>query len=96
MLAAGQLEIVENCHKRVCGPRRISGNLHSEFSNRLAEFAIPLYHPKGTVLFVEGQASRGVFILCSGRVKLFTSSANGKTAILRFAIQGKYSVWLER
>src|SRR5271167_398310 len=89
MLAARQLAIVENCQKRVYGPRRISGNLPSEFSNRLAEFAIPLYHPKGTVLFVEGQPPRGVFILCSGRVKLFTSSADGKTAILRFAQPGE-------
>lgn len=89
MLAVRQLEIVENRQKRVCRPRRVSGNLSSEFSNRLAKFAIPLYHPKGTVLFVEGQPSRGVFILCSGRVKLFTSSADGKTAILRFAQPGE-------
>jgi CRP/FNR family transcriptional regulator len=67
----------------------MSGNLSSESSNRLAAFSIPLYHPKGTVLFVEGQPSRGVFILCSGRVKLFTSSADGKTVILRFAQPGE-------
>jgi CRP/FNR family transcriptional regulator len=89
MLAARQLEIVENCDKRVYRPRRLSGNLSSEFLNRLAALAIPAYHPKGTVLFVEGEPSRGVFILCSGRVKLFTSSAGGKTMILRFAHPGE-------
>jgi CRP/FNR family transcriptional regulator, cyclic AMP receptor protein len=89
MLAACQREIIGNCHRRVYRLRRKSGNLSSEFFNRLAALAIPAYHPKGTVLFVEGEPSRGVFILCSGRVKLFMSSANGKTVILRFAHPGE-------
>jgi CRP/FNR family transcriptional regulator, cyclic AMP receptor protein len=89
MLAARRLEIVENCHERSLRARKNSGIVSSELVNGLATFAIPLYHPKGTVLFVEGQPSRGVFILCSGRVKLFTSSAAGKMLILRFAGPGE-------
>jgi len=89
MLAARQLEIVENRHKRSYRPRRKSGNFSSEVVHRLAALAIPVYHPKGAALFVEGQPSRGVFILYSGRVKLFTSSADGKTFILRFADPGE-------
>jgi CRP/FNR family transcriptional regulator len=27
-------------------------------------------YPKGALLFVEGQPARGVYLLCSGRVKL--------------------------
>jgi CRP/FNR family transcriptional regulator len=57
--------------------------------NRLATFAVPVHHPKGAALFIEGQPPRGVFILYSGRVKLFTSSAAGKTFILRFADPGE-------
>jgi len=89
MLAARQLEIVENCRKRAYQPLKESGDISSEVVRRLGASAIPAYHPKGTILFVEGQPSRGVFILCSGRVKLFTSSADGKTVILRFAIPGE-------
>jgi CRP/FNR family transcriptional regulator, cyclic AMP receptor protein len=89
VLAARQLEIVENCCKRVYGPRRRNSNLSSEFFDKLAAFAIPAYHSKGTVLFVEGEPSRGIFIICSGRVKLFTSSADGKTVILKFAHPGE-------
>jgi len=89
MLAARQLEIVENCRKRAYQPLEESGDISSEVVRRLGAFAIPAYHPKGTILFVEGQPSRGVFILCSGCVKLFTSSAEGKTVILRFAIPGE-------
>jgi CRP/FNR family transcriptional regulator, cyclic AMP receptor protein len=42
-------------------------------------------YPPSAVLFVEGQAPRGVFVLCQGRVKLSLSSSDGKTLILRIA-----------
>ena len=45
--------------------------------------------PQGAVLFVEGQAPRGVYIICSGRVKLTTTSRDGKTLILRIAQAGE-------
>jgi CRP/FNR family transcriptional regulator len=41
------------------------------------------------MLFVEGQSPRGVFILCSGKVKLSTSSSDGKTLILRISELGE-------
>jgi CRP/FNR family transcriptional regulator len=46
-------------------------------------------YPQGAVLFVEGQAPRGVYIVCSGRVKLSTTSRDGKTLILRIAHAGE-------
>ena len=39
--------------------------------------------PAGAILFVEGQASRGMFVLCSGKVKLSTTSREGKILILK-------------
>ncbi|MBZ5682607.1 MAG: Crp/Fnr family transcriptional regulator [Acidobacteriia bacterium] len=39
--------------------------------------------PARAILFVEGQASRGMFVLCSGRVKLSTTSREGKVLILK-------------
>src|ERR1700704_661646 len=45
--------------------------------------------PQGAVLFVEGQSPRGVYIICSGRVKLTTTSRDGKTLILRIAQAGE-------
>jgi CRP/FNR family transcriptional regulator, cyclic AMP receptor protein len=41
-----------------------------------------------TTLFVEGQRPRGVFLLCSGRAKLSTSSSSGKTIITRISEAG--------
>jgi CRP/FNR family transcriptional regulator, cyclic AMP receptor protein len=46
-------------------------------------------YPQGAVLFVEGQAPRGVYVICSGRVKLTTTSRDGKTLILRIADAGE-------
>jgi CRP/FNR family cyclic AMP-dependent transcriptional regulator len=46
-------------------------------------------YPKGAVLFVEGQASRGIFVLCQGRVKLSLSARDGKTLILKIVEPGE-------
>ncbi len=46
-------------------------------------------YPKGALLFVEGQDPRGVFVICNGRVKLFASSADGKSVIVRIAESGE-------
>ena len=45
-------------------------------------------YPRGAVLLREGTSSDSVYILCSGRVKIAASSAEGKTAILRIAAAG--------
>src|SRR5579863_3880599 len=46
-------------------------------------------YPKGSLLFVEGEQPRGLFILCSGRAKLTTSSTEGKTLIVKIAGPGE-------
>jgi CRP/FNR family transcriptional regulator, cyclic AMP receptor protein len=50
------------------------------------------YHsvmPAGALLFVEGQTPRGVYVLCSGKVKLSTTSKEGKVLILKQAEAGE-------
>lgn len=46
-------------------------------------------YPQGAILFLEGQPARGAYIVCSGRVKLSTTSREGKTLILRIAQAGE-------
>lgn len=46
-------------------------------------------YPQAASLFMAGQAARGVFILCSGAVKLTTTSREGKILILRVARPGE-------
>jgi CRP/FNR family transcriptional regulator len=44
--------------------------------------------PAGTFLFFEREANRGIYIVCSGQVKLSVSSSSGKTLILKIARPG--------
>jgi CRP/FNR family transcriptional regulator len=41
------------------------------------------------MLFLENESARGVFLLCSGQVKLSVSSSSGKILILRIAKPGE-------
>jgi CRP-like cAMP-binding protein len=45
--------------------------------------------PAGAILFVEGQAPRGMFIICSGKVNLSTTSREGKILILKTTNAGE-------
>jgi len=46
-------------------------------------------YPKGSTLFMEGQPSNGVYMLCQGKVKLSTCSRDGKVIILHIAEAGE-------
>ncbi|HTS13429.1 MAG TPA: Crp/Fnr family transcriptional regulator [Candidatus Limnocylindrales bacterium] len=83
------LQIVESCLNCAHREERLFCNLPPAGVQRLSEIVAPSTYPKGATLFVEGQEPRGVFILCSGRVKLSTSSADGKTLILRISETGE-------
>jgi len=50
--------------------------------------ALTTSYPTGAVLFAEGQAPRGVFIVRRGRVKLSVCGSDGRTLILRIADSG--------
>jgi CRP/FNR family transcriptional regulator, cyclic AMP receptor protein len=46
-------------------------------------------YPEGALVFVEGQAARGVYVLCQGRAKLMATSRDGRTLILKIAEPGE-------
>lgn len=46
-------------------------------------------YPKGAKIFMEGQPSNGIYMLCQGRVKLSTCSKDGKVIVLRIAEPGE-------
>lgn len=89
MRAPYGLEIIESCMSCPHREDRLFCNLPPAAVERLSAITSPSSYPKGATLFVEGQAPRGVFILCSGRVKLSTSSADGKALIVRIADSGE-------
>jgi CRP/FNR family cyclic AMP-dependent transcriptional regulator len=89
MRAPYGLEIIENCLSCPHREDRLFCNLSAPEAQKLAAITAASSYPKGATLFVEGQVPRGVFILCSGRVKLSTTSAVGRTLIVRIADPGE-------
>jgi CRP/FNR family transcriptional regulator, cyclic AMP receptor protein len=89
MRAPYGLEIIESCLSCPHREERLFCNLPNAAVRRLETITSSATYPKAATLFVEGQTPRGVFILCSGRVKLSTSSSTGKTLILRMAEAGE-------
>lgn len=89
MRAAYGLEIIESCMG--CKARR--EKFFCSFSASVTRSTDVVSHhtvmPAGAVLFVEGQTPRGIFILCSGKVKLSTTSKEGKVLILKQAEAGE-------
>ena len=89
MRAPYGLEIIESCFNCPHREDRLFCNLSPPALKHLESITAAASYPKGATLFVEGQKPRGVFILCNGRVKLSTSSADGKTLILRVPEKGE-------
>jgi CRP/FNR family transcriptional regulator len=83
------LEVIESC----MGCKSSRGNFFCNFSPTvLRSIDAASYHsvmPAGTLLFVEGQTPRGIYILCSGKAKLSTTSKDGKVLILKQAEAGE-------
>jgi CRP/FNR family cyclic AMP-dependent transcriptional regulator len=83
------LNIIESCLTCQFREERLFCNLSPAAVQRLNEIKSTASYPKAAVLFIEGQLPRGVFILCSGKAKLSTSSSDGKTIILKIAEPGE-------
>lgn len=83
------LEIENNCVECARKIDRTFCNMAPEAMQTLDSIKFTGVYPKGSVLFVDGEQPRGVFILCSGRAKLTTSSSEGKTLIVKIAEPGE-------
>ena len=89
MRAPYGLEIIESCLSCPHREDRLFCNLPPLAVQKLAAITSAAVYPKGATLFVEAQSPRGVFILCSGKVKLSTTSADGRSLILRISETGE-------
>jgi len=83
------LDIIESCTG--CGqtlPAYFCG-FSASATHSLDQVSHKSNLPDGAILFVEGQSPRGIFIICSGRVNLSTTSREGKILILKTAEAGE-------
>jgi CRP/FNR family transcriptional regulator len=89
MAIAHHFQIIEDCLKCSVREQRLFCDLPREALIKLQNIKGTAVYPKGALLCLEGQPARGVFILCTGRAKLTTTSAEGKSIILRIAEPGE-------
>src|SRR5271167_1540546 len=83
------LDIIENCLSCKMRAEHSFCDLPAAALQTFETIKFATAYPKGALLFVEGQAPRGIFVLCKGRVKLSISSSDGKTLILKMAEPGE-------
>jgi CRP/FNR family transcriptional regulator len=83
------LPVVENC--TTCSLRKHGWfcDLSEELVRSFSSSSHLTTYPGGAILFVEGQMPRGAFVLCSGKVKLSTTSKEGKVLILKIVEAGE-------
>src|SRR5438270_2142320 len=88
MRAPYGLTILDNCLICPVCEEHLFCDLSLPALKKLNEIKSTAVYPKSTTLFIEGQQPRGVFVLCAGRAKLFTSSSDGKTIITKISEAG--------
>ncbi len=88
MRAPYGLNILDNCVTCPVREEHLFCNLPVHALQKLNEIKSTAIYPKSAMLFIEGQLPRGVFVLCTGKAKLSTSSSDGKTIILKISEPG--------
>jgi CRP/FNR family cyclic AMP-dependent transcriptional regulator len=89
MLSPYGLGIIERCLSCKIRAEHMFCDLPRTALQAFESIKCPSAFPSGSVLFVEGQAPRGIFVICQGRVKLSICSTDGKTLILKIAEVGE-------
>ena len=89
MLSPYGLDIIESCLTCKTRTERLFCDLLASALQAFENIKYATAYPKGAVLFVEGQAPRGIFVLCKGRVKLSICAPDGKTLIVKIADPGE-------
>ncbi|MBI2214106.1 MAG: Crp/Fnr family transcriptional regulator [Acidobacteria bacterium] len=83
------LEVFHKCSDCKIRAERTFCNMSEAGVETLSGITFTSVYPKGSVLFVEGEDPRGVFIICTGKVKLTSSSSEGRTLIVKIAEEGE-------
>jgi len=82
------LNVLDNCLTCPVREEYCFCNLSLHALQRLNEIKATAVYPKGSMLFMEGQQPRGVFVLCAGQAKLSASSLAGRTILTKVSDSG--------
>jgi CRP/FNR family transcriptional regulator len=76
MRISNGLDVIQKCFSSPHHEERLFRNLSPSAAKLLQAITSDSAYPKGAVLFVEGQTSHGIFVVCKGRVRLSASSTD--------------------
>ena len=83
------LPIVEDVRQFQLGEDSFFSGLSQSTLEDLNRIKHTTSYPEGAIVLMEGQAARGIYIVCQGRVKLMTTNSEGKTLIVKIAGPGE-------
>jgi len=83
------LNVIENCFGCVTKEEGLFCQLPHSALTELNNSRQSAFYPRGALLFVEGQPTRGLFVICSGQAKLYINSADGQSLTLRIVEPGE-------
>ena len=83
------LPIIDTCTNCDLRSSDFFCGLSEEALKALQKITHTTTYPAGAIIFMEGQGSRGVYILCQGRAKLLTTNSDGRTLIFKIAQRGE-------
>jgi CRP/FNR family transcriptional regulator len=83
------LKVIESCFGCVTKQAGLFCQLPAAALSELNNLRHTALYPRGALLFVEGQPTRGLFIICSGQAKLYINSAEGQSLTLRMVEPGE-------
>src|SRR5208283_2886378 len=83
------LKVTESCFGCVAKEEGLFCQLPQTALATLNSLRQTAFYPRGAFLFVEGQPTRGLFLMCAGQAKLYINSAEGQSLTLRMVEQGE-------
>lgn len=84
------LPLVESCQTCPLRKSPFACNFSPELRREFDSVSHSAAYPEGAIITIEGQSATGLFILCSGQVKLTNTSKEGRSVILRIAQSGEF------
>ncbi len=83
------LDVIESCTTCPMREKGLFCKLPQGAASELNSLRQSCLYPRGAVLFNEGETPKGLFVLCSGSVKLSIGSPSGHTLNLRIVEPGE-------
>jgi CRP/FNR family transcriptional regulator, cyclic AMP receptor protein len=83
------LRVVESCYECANRESGLVCKMPQSALRDLNAIRQNAFYPRGVVLYSEGETPRGIYIICSGQIRLTAGAQNGQEVILRVAERGE-------